>query len=120
HPAVLHLLKATIDGAHAQGIPVSICGEMAAQPRATPLLLGLGLDELSASPVILPGVKRVVRAIRRCDAEALAAEALRAGTAADVGRLVDAWLHDNALGVLQLLEQENGGHPVAAPDNANG
>ncbi len=104
HPALLLLLKQIVDGARAHGIPVSLCGELASQPRATPLLLGLGIDELSAAPVFLPGIKRLVRAIRLSDAQALAADALRAVDAADVKRLVDGWLQEHAREVIHMLE----------------
>ena len=61
HPAVLRLIKMTIDAAKAAGIPVSMCGEMAGDPRYTRLLLGMGLRELSMQPGSLPEVKAVVR-----------------------------------------------------------
>ena len=51
HPAILRLIKATVDAAHKHNIWVGVCGEMAGDPALTPLLLGLGVDELSATPV---------------------------------------------------------------------
>ncbi|MDB6170338.1 MAG: phosphoenolpyruvate-protein phosphotransferase [Verrucomicrobia bacterium] len=76
HPAVIRTLKAIIDGAHRQKIPVSVCGEMAGDPVFAPLLLGLGVDCLSMSPAWLPSVKYLVRAMTMADAKALATEAL--------------------------------------------
>jgi phosphotransferase system enzyme I (PtsI) len=61
HPAVLRLIKMTIDAAAAAGIPVSMCGEMAGDPRYTRLLLGMGLKEFSMQPDSLLEVKHVVR-----------------------------------------------------------
>ena len=103
HPAVLALLQRTVRAAHAEGIPVSLCGEMAADLRATPLLVGLGLDELSATPTQLPGIKRVVRALRRDEAEALVEEALCAADADAVRALVEDWLAAHAPDVTRYL-----------------
>ncbi len=61
HPAVLRLIYHTIEQAHKQKIPVGMCGELASDPLATPLLLGMGLDEFSMSPNSIPLVKAVVR-----------------------------------------------------------
>jgi phosphotransferase system enzyme I (PtsI) len=61
HPAVLRLVQMTIDAADAAGIPVSMCGEMAGDPRYTRLLLGMGLRAFSMQPGSLPEIKAVVR-----------------------------------------------------------
>jgi phosphotransferase system enzyme I (PtsI) len=61
HPGVLRLIHHTIEQAHKQKIPVGMCGELASDPLATPLLLGMGLDEFSMSPNSIPLVKAVVR-----------------------------------------------------------
>jgi phosphotransferase system enzyme I (PtsI) len=58
HPAVLRLIQFAAEAAHAAGIPVSICGEMAGDERLAPLLLGFGITELSMSPSSLPRVKK--------------------------------------------------------------
>jgi phosphotransferase system enzyme I (PtsI) len=60
HPAVLRLIKMIIDNAHQQGIPVSMCGEMAGDPRLAPLLIGFGLDTFSMSPASLLTIKKVL------------------------------------------------------------
>src|SRR5213076_1835535 len=57
HPAILHLIKMTVDAGHKHGIWVGLCGEMAGDPKLTPLLIGLGVDELSAAPPSVPQVK---------------------------------------------------------------
>ena len=62
HPGVLHLVHHTIVAGHRAGLRVSLCGELAANPLATPVLLGLGLDEFSLSPIYIPEVKEVIRA----------------------------------------------------------
>ncbi|MDD4616213.1 MAG: phosphoenolpyruvate--protein phosphotransferase [Alphaproteobacteria bacterium] len=63
HPAVLRLIQFTVAAAWRANIPVALCGEIAGDPRATPLLLGLGLRELSMSPLRLPAVKSEIMQI---------------------------------------------------------
>jgi phosphoenolpyruvate-protein kinase (PTS system EI component) len=60
-PAVVELMRRTIDAAHATGITVEICGEAAGEPALTPLLIGLGVDELSVSPARLDAVRDAIR-----------------------------------------------------------
>ena len=76
HPAVIQLIKMAVDAGHRAGIEVGMCGELAADPMATMLLVGLGLDELSVSPVALTEIKRIIRSIKYSDAVALAQEAV--------------------------------------------
>jgi phosphotransferase system enzyme I (PtsI) len=78
HPAILKLIKNTIDISHEYGIWTGVCGEMAGNPLMTPLLVGLGIDELSVSPPATPAVKDVVRKMTYSRAERLAALALAA------------------------------------------
>jgi phosphotransferase system enzyme I (PtsI) len=63
HPAIIRLLRMTIEAAHARKLWVGVCGEMAGDIALTPLLLGLGVDELSAGAAIVPRVKRAVQAL---------------------------------------------------------
>src|SRR5437899_12130209 len=63
HPAVLRLLKMIADAAHASRIWVGVCGEMAGDVALVPLLLGLGMDELSAAATLVPRVKRAVQSV---------------------------------------------------------
>ena len=63
HPAIVRLLKMTIDAGHAQGRWVGVCGEMAGDITLTPLLLGLGVDELSAGAALVPRVKSAVQSL---------------------------------------------------------
>jgi len=89
HPAVIRTLKHIIDEAHNHKIKVSVCGEMAGDAIYAPLLLGLGVDELSMTPPLIPAVKYLVRSMKLSDAKALAAEALTMGTAKEILTLCD-------------------------------
>lgn len=72
HPAVLRLLKTIVDAGHDKKIWVGICGEMAGDPVFTPVLVGLGMDEISTSPVMVPEIKRIIRSIRYEEAREIA------------------------------------------------
>ncbi len=76
HPAIVRLIKLTVDAAHHHKIPVSVCGEMASDPVLAPLLLGLGVDELSAAPPLVPPLKFLIRRLKMSDAKQLADFAL--------------------------------------------
>lgn len=76
HPAILRLIKMTVDSAHRHGIWVGVCGEMASEPALVPLLLGLGVDELSVTPSQVPQVKFLIRRAKMSDAVKLAEFAL--------------------------------------------
>jgi phosphoenolpyruvate-protein phosphotransferase (PTS system enzyme I) len=91
HPAVLRTLKHIVDEAHAHQVPVSVCGEMAGDPVYSPLLLGLGVDSLSMSPMWIPAVKYLVRAMTMADARALAAEALKMDSPREIHAMCDAF-----------------------------
>ena len=84
HPAVLRLMKTTIEAGHARGIWVGVCGQMAGDPLMTLLLMGLGIDELSMAPASVPAVKDLIRSATLAEAKQLAETALRAESASDV------------------------------------
>jgi phosphotransferase system enzyme I (PtsP) len=84
HPAVLKLIDATVRAARRAGITVSVCGEMAGDALAVPLLVGLGISELSATPSAVPVVKEIVRALDTGTASGDARAALQAKSAAEV------------------------------------
>jgi len=88
HPAILRLIKQTIEVGHAAKIWVGMCGEMAGEPTLSLLLLGLGLDEFSTSPVQLPIVKQVIRSVEYSFARSVVEQALRLRT----GKEVEAFL----------------------------
>ncbi|MCX6883810.1 MAG: phosphoenolpyruvate--protein phosphotransferase [Verrucomicrobiota bacterium] len=84
HPAIVRLIKATIDSAHRYKIPVSVCGEMAGDPVLAPLLLGLGVDELSVSSTLIPSIKFIIRRLKLTEALELANFALNCESAAEI------------------------------------
>ncbi len=88
HPAVLRLIAMTIDAAHKYGKRADICGELGSDAAAIPILLGLGMDELSVSIPSVPTVKAQVRSLRIEDWRALARETLNCSTAKEVRELV--------------------------------
>lgn len=90
-PAVLRLIKQVIDQAHAAGIWVGMCGEMAGDPLAIPILLGLGLDEFSMNPPSIPQAKALIRNWDIRQAIQLAERALECESPAEVETLVAGW-----------------------------
>ena len=88
HPAVLRLISRVTRAAHKEGKHVGVCGEAASDPIAASLFIGLGVDELSLAPALIPKIKESIRTIARRDMEALAAEARELATAAKVRALV--------------------------------
>ncbi|MCD6169512.1 MAG: phosphoenolpyruvate--protein phosphotransferase [Candidatus Latescibacteria bacterium] len=88
HPGVLRLIKLTIDAGHRRGIWVGMCGEMSADPLATVPLLGLGLDEFSMSPLVLPQIKNIIRSVTFKEAQAVAEEILQMKTAREIRKFL--------------------------------
>lgn len=84
HPAVLKMIAMTVEGAHKHGKWVGVCGGMASDAIAVPVLLGLGVDELSVSVPAIPSIKAQVKRLNYAECKILAAEVLRMGTAAEV------------------------------------
>jgi len=88
HLAILRLLRFVIDSATDAGIPVTVCGEMAGDPRNTLVLLGLGVDELSMAPASIPLVRRVIRATTTAEARELLERAVSLDTAEEIEAFV--------------------------------
>ncbi|RME69611.1 MAG: phosphoenolpyruvate--protein phosphotransferase [Chloroflexi bacterium] len=89
HPAVLRLIKNTVQAAHSAGKWVGVCGELAADAHAVPVLVGLGVDELSVSIPAIPTVKAQLRSIALSTAQHLAEQTLACATPTEVRRTVD-------------------------------
>jgi phosphotransferase system enzyme I (PtsI) len=87
-PSVLTLISMVVQAAHKYGKDVGVCGELAGDPLAVPILLGLGLDELSMNTPVVPVVKQIVRSLSYAESQALAQEVLKMETPADVKKYV--------------------------------
>lgn len=77
HPAVLTLIERVVEAAHANGIWVGVCGEMAGDVLMTPILLGLGVDEMSMGSVAIPRVKKALQSLHYGECQALAKKVLK-------------------------------------------
>ncbi len=88
HPAVLELIRMTIAAAHRQGIWVGLCGEFAGDPLGIMVLLGLGIDELSVAPGLLPETKKIIRSIDVGSAREIMQSATELTTALEVRRML--------------------------------
>ncbi|NMG08469.1 phosphoenolpyruvate--protein phosphotransferase [Brasilonema sp. UFV-L1] len=88
HPAVLRMIQQTVQAAHKVGISVGLCGELAANPLAVPILLGLGLDEVSLNPQAIPTFKQAIAQLTMAQAEAIATSALQQDSADKVRTLI--------------------------------
>lgn len=88
-PAIISLINMVIEAAHGNNKWVGMCGEMAGDPLALPLLLGLGLDEFSMAPGSIPDVKDRLRRLSYRDMRSVAERCLTCGSAADVRRILE-------------------------------
>jgi len=104
HPAILKLIRNTIDIGHEHGIWTGICGEMAGNPLMVPLLMGMGADELSVSPSLVPMVKDVIRNLRYAQAETLVARAMTSESPKEVLDLCRQLTQEVAPEIIELIE----------------
>ncbi len=111
HPAVLRTIAGVVRGADAAGIPVAVCGELAGDPAGAAVLVGLGVDELSADAGSLDGVREALAGATRPELDALAAAAVAAGDAETVRGLAGQLL---ARGLERLAAEAGAGRPRAA------
>jgi len=92
HPAILRIIRGVVQSAHQVGIPVAICGEMAAEPAYSLVLLGLGLDEFSMNPVAIPKVKKVLRMAKFEETQTLVEQVFQLPTASEIECYVRNWM----------------------------
>ncbi len=88
HPAVLELINKVVEASHQAGKWTGICGELAGDPEAIPILVGLGVDELSLNPAGIPHIKSIIRNLTIETSRALAEQALHCKTSAEVRQLM--------------------------------
>ncbi len=89
HPALIRMVRHVARVAHQHGIEVHMCGEMAADPLHVPLLLGLGMNELSMAPASIPAIKRMIRLVSAADGQALVQDALGLNKVRDMVAMMD-------------------------------
>jgi phosphotransferase system enzyme I (PtsI) len=92
HPAVLRIIRWVVRSGHEAGIPVAICGEMAAEPAYAVVLLGLGLDEFSMNPLSIPKVKKMLRMARFDESRALVEQLFQFPTASEIESFLRSWI----------------------------
>ncbi|MGD0016128.1 MAG: phosphoenolpyruvate--protein phosphotransferase [Verrucomicrobiia bacterium] len=92
HPAILRLIRNCVEAAHNNNIWIGVCGEIAGDPLYIPLLVGMGIDELSLSAASLPRIKEVIRRLTLSEAQELAAAALHATRGREVTAMLTALL----------------------------
>ena len=97
HPAVLRLIKHVIDASHEQGKFTGMCGELAGDPVATMILLGLGLDEFSMTASSIPLIKNILRSVTKAECEAFAQKALTMDTAEEITAYAKSLLAEKGL-----------------------
>jgi phosphotransferase system enzyme I (PtsI) len=105
HPAVLRAVKHVVDAGRRKNIPVSLCGESAADPALAPVLLGLGFDSLSMPALAIPRVRYVLRRLRYDDSQRLVAAALQCSRARDVEALVNDMVEGAVREALEMLRE---------------
>ena len=101
HPGIVRLLKMTVDAGHRHGIWVGVCGEMAGDPLFTPLLLGMGVDELSMAPANVGRVKFLIRRMKMSEARELADFALESDSSTDILARCDTYVRKIAPGLFE-------------------
>ncbi|MCD6307417.1 MAG: phosphoenolpyruvate--protein phosphotransferase [Candidatus Latescibacteria bacterium] len=89
HPGILRLIKIAVDAAHDNGIPIAVCGEMSGDPLTATALLGLGVDELSMAPSVIPSIKQTIRSISMEEVKRTMGKALECETAGEVKALIE-------------------------------
>jgi len=101
HPAVLKMIDLTIRAAKKKNIEVGLCGQMAGYPIAIPLLLGLGLRELSVTPFLVPVVKKIIRRLDTKECKIMAQKCLKSSSSRSVSTILS-----------DFFEKKIGEHPL--------
>ncbi len=114
HPGVLRMIHMAVEAAHNNRIEAAICGEMAGEPMYIPILVGLGLDELSMNAIDIPRVKRIIRQVTHEECAELTQQVLKASSSREVREMLMQFLHERLSGefdpALGLKPDLDGGH----------
>jgi phosphotransferase system enzyme I (PtsI) len=105
HPGILRLIRDTVAAAHKNKIWVGVCGEMPGGIRGALVLLGLGLDEFSGVPYLIPTIKKIVRSVTYDETRSLARRALTMATAREVREHIDRFVHDKRPELREFLPE---------------
>jgi len=108
HPAILRLIQRVVESAGGAGIDVAICGEMASDPAAVPVLIGLGVRKLSMNSTALPSVRSMVRHIAASDCAVLVKRLMGMATAEEIEVALRRWIRDRARQVIQTAAEKTG------------
>jgi len=102
HPAVLRLIQFTVDAAHNAGIPVSMCDEMAGREIYTPILLGMGIDSLSANAFAISHVKEMARKISIDNCKSIVSHIFEMKTASEIYEFMSREIMEKARDIFEL------------------
>ncbi len=94
-PAVLHTIKFVVENGHRKKVWVGVCGEMASNPLAVPALIGIGIDELSVVPSMLPEIKKIIRSLKYSECQGLAQTILSFATRQEVEACLENFMKQN-------------------------
>jgi phosphotransferase system enzyme I (PtsI) len=107
HPAILRIVRNVVQSAQNGGIPLAICGEMAAVPAYVLVLMGLGLEEFSMNPIAIPKVKKVLRMVNAIETKSMAERLFQFSTATDIKRYVRRWMTERfSEDIVQSISEE--------------
>lgn len=110
NPAILKLIKMTIDAGHKRGIWVGVCGEMAGDISLVPLLVGLGVDELSVAPSLVPQIKYVIRKMKHSEGRAIAEFAIESESATEILKKCNEYTRSIVPELFEYIENNNNNH----------
>jgi phosphotransferase system enzyme I (PtsI) len=102
HPAIIRLIHQVVHSAHQASIKVSLCGEMAGDIALTPILLGIGIDELSTSPPVVPQLKKIIRSLNISQTYELAEKIIHMESGAEIRELSTQLVRSVAPDVLEI------------------
>lgn len=105
NPAIIRMIRHVVNVSKEKGIKTFMCGEMAGDPISIPILLGLGLDELSMNPQSIPAAKKMIRSLKSSESELFIKEVLRQTTARDVMKLLES-AYGNLISERVFAEQQ--------------